>query len=92
MLTCPRAFLLTQLSIKPEDLAGDFDPEEHDRRMAAMFSDEYVLHLHHGDDKGKAPSHTVDLLSPPGTTRHRRRTRVRMVGSLVMPLDQHGLV
>ncbi|GBG35018.1 Protein KRI1-like [Hondaea fermentalgiana] len=30
-----------KLVLKPEDLDGDFDPEEFDRKMAAMFNDAY---------------------------------------------------
>lgn len=49
-----------ELNIEEIDLDGDFDPEEYDKKMQAIFNSEYYQ-VDEGDDKPECPSDIEDL-------------------------------
>lgn len=49
-----------ELNVDEIDLDGDFDPDEHDRKMQAIFNNEYYA-VDEGDEKPEAPSDIEDL-------------------------------
>lgn len=48
------------LKINDSDLEGDFDPEEYDKKMQAIFNNEYYQ-IDEGEEKPKCPSDLSDL-------------------------------
>lgn len=49
-----------ELNVDEIDLDGDFDPDEHDRKMRELFNNEYYA-VDEGDEKPEAPSDIEDL-------------------------------
>lgn len=49
-----------ELQLKEDDLNSDFDPDEHDRRMSAMFNNEYYG-IDEGDQKPEFPDIDEEL-------------------------------
>lgn len=49
-----------ELNVDEIDLDGDFDPDEYDKKMQAMFDNEYYA-IDEGDEKPEAPSDIEDL-------------------------------
>lgn len=49
-----------ELNVDEIDLDGDFDPDEHDKKMQAIFDNEYYA-IDEGDEKPEAPSDIEDL-------------------------------
>lgn len=49
-----------EFNIDDIDLDGDFDPDEHDKKMQAIFNSEYYQ-VDEGDEKPEAPSDIEDL-------------------------------
>lgn len=49
-----------ELNVDEIDLDGDFDPDEHDKKMQAIFDNEYYA-VDEGDEKPEAPSDIEDL-------------------------------
>lgn len=49
-----------ELNVEEIDLDGDFDPDEYDKKMQAIFNSEYYA-VDEGDEKPEAPSDIEDL-------------------------------
>lgn len=49
-----------ELNVNEMDLDGDFDPDEYDKKMQAIFNSEYY-EVDEGDEKPEAPSDIEDL-------------------------------